>query len=193
MNKQISSFNSSFLNIQDQITRITKNQKDAHHVINDLNIYLKFPPLTMEPMNYEDDIFEACETGNLKSVQWLLENEDDGDPEAIDDNNDTPIHVATEYDRIEIIEYLVEKQHVDTNYRGYKGRAPLHIACQRGYGKIVKYLISMDANVDAVDDDGNTPLHFAVINGQTDIMKYLIEHGANKNAKNRYGKTPFGR
>ena len=42
--------------------------------MNGLNIFLKFTPHKEEPMDYKNDILEAYETGDINSVQWLLEN-----------------------------------------------------------------------------------------------------------------------
>ncbi len=47
-----------------------------------------------------------------------------------------------------------------------------------------------DAEVNAVDKDGQTPLHYAAEGGCKEIVQLLIAKGADINAKDNQGKTP---
>jgi ankyrin repeat protein len=50
-------------------------------------------------------------------------------------------------------------------------------------------LLTMDIDLEAVDQDGNTALHLAVIRGQEHTAQALLQSGANVNAQNAEGKT----
>ncbi|MCK4907678.1 MAG: ankyrin repeat domain-containing protein [Spirochaetes bacterium] len=70
-----------------------------------------------------------------------------------------------------------------------KGRTPLHIAAERGYLKIVKYLIHKGVKADITDRFGITPLHLTAMKGQYKIARFLIKKGANVRKKNRFDET----
>ena len=56
---------------------------------------------------------------------------------------------------------------------------------------ILKYLISVGADKEAKDEDGNTPLIKASKNGHLEVVQYLISVGAFKDAMDNYGRTPL--
>ena len=58
---------------------------------------------------------------------------------------------------------------------------------------IVNYLISKNAQVNAVTPDGTTPLHRAAAGGNLEILYALLQNGANKSieAKDIKGRTPL--
>jgi len=67
----------------------------------------------------------------------------------------------------------------------------LHWAARRGYTKIVKFLLSRKANVNAKDKDGRTPLHWAAQKGRKKVAELLLANTADVNAKDNHGKTPL--
>jgi len=71
------------------------------------------------------------------------------------------------------------------------GGTPLHVAADRGYLRIVKFLLEHGANPNMKNNYGNTPLHFAATYGHPEVAELLLEHGANPNMKNNYGNTPL--
>ena len=65
----------------------------------------------------------------------------------------------------------------------YEGRTPLHQASTNGHLKIVKYLVSQGANVDAginakVSLHGATPLILSCMEGHLEVIHYLLESGS---------------
>ena len=68
--------------------------------------------------------------------------------------------------------------HKATLMSDYYGRSPLHYATRNGHTNICVYLISIGAEIDQVDQDGNTPLISAIISGHLDTVTSLIELGA---------------
>lgn len=73
---------------------------------------------------------------------------------AKDENGYTPLHAASEYGRLELIEYLVE-QGADVNIRDNDGDTPLHAAESP---IVAEVLIKAGANSRSTNNDGLTPL-----------------------------------
>ena len=104
----------------------------------------------------------ACSTGRL--VGW------------------TPLHVAAQYNHLELVRYLVAEQHVDPMCQTEGGDTPLHKACYDDNNMdVVVYLVNaMSQHLPLKDvvscrgTDGVTPLHSAALFGQLKIIKYLI-------------------
>jgi ankyrin repeat protein len=71
------------------------------------------------------------------------------------------------------------------------GNGCLHYAASQGYFNISKYLISMGAKVNSVNNEGNTPLIIAAANGYEDLVKILLINGADKTLKNKNGDTAY--
>ena len=71
------------------------------------------------------------------------------------------------------------------------GKTPLSLAAEHGCIEVVKYLVSIGANVEAKDKYGKTPLLLASYYDHLDVIKYLISIGANKDAIDNDGKTPL--
>jgi ankyrin repeat protein len=58
---------------------------------------------------------------------------------------------------------------------------------------LLKYLVSLGADVNAVPDneDSKSPLHFAATYNSVDVLQCLISQGADVHAKNDYAYTPL--
>ncbi|GMT06228.1 hypothetical protein PENTCL1PPCAC_28402, partial [Pristionchus entomophagus] len=70
------------------------------------------------------------------------------------------------------------------------GRSPLHHLADYGHTQMVKYVLSIGANVNAVDKHGLTPLTCAVFENHPEIVCVLISHGADVTVKSPDG-TPL--
>lgn len=66
---------------------------------------------------------------------------------------------------------------------------PLHAACASGQISVVRQLLDLGVEVDAVSGHGNTSLHIACLNGQDMAASELIAHGASINAANQRGQV----
>ncbi len=73
----------------------------------------------------------------------------------------------------------------------YHGFTLLHWACYWGDMKVVKYLVTRGANINAGKGKEKTPLHIAAYQGDFKIIKYLISKGADPNTKDDSGNTPL--
>jgi ankyrin repeat protein len=71
------------------------------------------------------------------------------------------------------------------------GRAPLHVAVQRGDVDTLAALLKAGAEPNVTDWTGETPLFFAVRQGKVKCAELLLEAGADANFTNAYGRTPI--
>jgi ankyrin repeat protein len=79
----------------------------------------------------------------------------------------------------------------DINKTDYRGRTPLHLACEKGHKLVVKLLLEKGADVMGTDEKGQTPLHWACEGGEESVVKMLLENGADIDAIGDKGKTPL--
>jgi len=69
------------------------------------------------------------------------------------------------------------------------GQSALHFAASRGQPGLLRQLIGLGANVNAIDQPGNTPLHRAVEAGDLEAAGLLLDQGADVNAKDFNSNT----
>lgn len=55
-----------------------------------------------------------------------------------------------------------------------EGNTPLIVACQFGFGRIIKMLVRKDANINALNSRGDSPLHVAHAYHHKSVAKYLL-------------------
>ena len=72
------------------------------------------------------------------------------------------------------------------NVHAQNDRVLIH-SSKNGYLDLVKFLISVGANVFDKNDDGNSPIILASEHGHLDVVDYLISVGANLDDKNNRG------
>ena len=129
-------------------------------------------------------IILACQYGNLKIIQYLLE---EGAKANI---SECLMEACNGYAGSKVIEYLVEKG-ANINWADKEGRTPLFWACYSGNINRVSYFIKHGADVNHVSYEGKTPLFYAMERDRVDIVKCLVENGANINHVNNEGETPL--
>ena len=72
-----------------------------------------------------------------------------------------------------IVQYLIEKSHIDIDYIDRTGSTALMYASWKGYLEIVKYLVQHHANIDLKNLKGGTAIRYAAYVGHKDIVQYL--------------------
>ena len=70
-----------------------------------------------------------------------------------------------------------------------KQAGPLHYAVLRRRPEMVKLMLSLGAQIDAIDDRGSTALMLAAKNGQIEVVRYLLSKGADKSLQDNNGIT----
>ncbi len=122
---------------------------------------------------YSPQLWKAAKEGNLEDIKHLVSM--GHNPMKKDSNNNTALHIAAKYGRIEILKYLIEDQGCNPASLGQYGATPLHRAAEGKHLSIVQYLITQH-QVDSLeqDDHGYSPLHRACQGGDLAIVKFLI-------------------
>ena len=77
--------------------------------------------------------------------------------DAMDANQNTPLHHASALSKHELVENLVEKR-ASLEAADHLGHTPLFI-CQPDNNSICGLLLRLNANFMARDNEGSTPLH----------------------------------
>eukprot|EP00899_Mesostigma_viride_P007210 jgi/Mesvir1/16490/Mv10045-RA.1 len=159
----------------------------------------------------------AC--GDAAAVALILQT--GFDPNNVDYDNRTALHMAAMSGKEDIVRLLLAKGAV-VNHKDRWGRVPLQDAVENKRTIIASLLLEkgatmelddpagllckaasdndlvlmkslIDHNVDpnASDYDKRTPLHVAAAEGKTEIVEFLIAHEADVNVVDRWGATPL--
>ena len=98
---------------------------------------------------------------------------------------------------IEKIEETLLHRTFDFDERNSRGETPLIVTAKYKIPKVLKFLLSKNVNLEAVDNDGYTALHKAVryksqeYNVDKEIIEQLVLAGANLEARGPLGETPL--
>ncbi|KAK6624058.1 hypothetical protein RUM44_010916 [Polyplax serrata] len=90
-----------------------------------------------------------------------------------DDQDLTPLHVASMYNVPNVVEYLLSSG-ANCNAVDYYGRTPAHYAAMRGHQNALLLLLHKGADINAQDNSLSTPLHLCSNNGHDNCVKALI-------------------
>lgn len=132
------------------------------------------------------EFHEACKTGDIKKVKFLLSKKEKIDVNILDEQ-DTLTHVVFMGDA-DIVKILLSLG-VNVNEKGI-GFTLLHVACEEGNLPIVELLLENGADIDAISKGANwTPLDVAVWKENTSITKLLLENGCKTNLRDFKGQT----
>lgn len=71
-----------------------------------------------------------------------------------------------------------------------QGNTLLHVACQNGNKKAVKFLLKRGASISASNSNGQTPLHYCYAYKYTELAGYMESKGADAEVLNAHGLTP---
>ena len=134
----------------------------------------KKKPMRKKRANFPD-IFTAITYGRLINVKKFVE-EKGANIEQTDNYGRTPLFVAVDRNKFDIVKYLVDKgAQVDPPTRSVQ--TILQTAARRGNKDIVEYLLNNGAYINQVNVAGNTALFFAITQRHGDLALYLYQHG----------------
>ena len=112
------------------------------------------------------------------------------DPEALDPNGDSLLHLAAWSSRVPIdLQLRLAGRYLNTP--GRLGWMPLHHAAMAGTAQTIATLIRAGADVDARDSEGRTPLHLACAYPRASIIEALIAAAASLDLQAGDGTTPL--
>lgn len=108
---------------------------------------LKDPP--SDAIDLEMQLLEASKSGDLVAVKRIiLSNQRIVNCRDIDGRHSTPLHFASGYNRIPVVEFLLEHG-ADVHASDKGGLVPLHNASSYGHLEVSQLLIKAGANVNA--------------------------------------------
>ncbi|GER25126.1 ankyrin repeat domain-containing protein [Striga asiatica] len=142
----------------------------------------------------------ACtEAGDLSGVQRLLSQ----NPSLLNERGivtvQTPLHVASGHNKLEIVKYLLDWRgpgKVELEAKNVYGETPLHLAAKNGCNESLRMLLQGGANVEARTNNMMTPLHLAVgyalrTGDNSTVRTLVLEYNADCSAKDDEGMMPF--
>ena len=88
------------------------------------------------------------------------------------------IHDAVKDSNLASIQKLVNGNHEVLDIQDEDGKTALHLAIERGFSDIARYLIEQGADIDLPDDNNESPLHYSASHGNLEISKLLLEKGS---------------
>ena len=92
---------------------------------------------------------------------------------AVSAIGDSPLHIAAELGKINMVHYLLELG-ADVNCRDNEDRTPLHRAAQTGQNEVISLLLSYKSSRNQCDKNGRNPFLYAVATGNIDVVSLLI-------------------
>ncbi|MFP3033744.1 MAG: ankyrin repeat domain-containing protein [Wolbachia sp.] len=174
-----------------------KNMKDQNHGLTPLHwcIYhdcsldiMEYLVESKADVNIKSNIYGwaslywAVDKNNLDAVKYLIGK--GADIYAKDKKGRTPLDIADQNNKSEIIKFLVKKLAEQNE------RLPLHWTVENCSLKAVKLFIDNDS-INAKDRDGKTPLHLAAKTGRSEIAKLLMDNRADINATDTSSWAPL--
>ena len=96
----------------------------------------------------------------MEAVLMLIESGADMPVAAQNKDGETPLHLASQYEEVEVVRMLIERG-ADVSAQNKEGGTPLHQASQNGSVGVVRMLLERSTNIAARNKDGETPLHLA--------------------------------
>ncbi|KAM4544029.1 transient receptor potential cation channel subfamily A member 1b [Fundulus diaphanus] len=139
----------------------------------------------------------ACTQGAIEVVKLMLSTVDQVEDiiNLTDGACQTPLHRATIFDHVELVEYLISLGS-DLNRTDCKGNTPLLLATSCGAWKTVALLLSKGANVNVRDKCGCNFLHLAILQpkGLRNLPEEVLQLTSVKallNCEDNEGCTPL--
>ncbi|KAL0333865.1 UNVERIFIED_CONTAM: protein CbbX [Sesamum angustifolium] len=155
--------------------------------------------MRIQDKNSKPVTIHACvETGDLIGLQRLLRQ----NPFLLNERTiltvQTPLHISSGQNRVEIVKYLLEwigPQELELEAQNVYGETPLHVAVKNGCNEVVRMLLDYGAYVEARTNNLMTPLHlavgFALRTGDDTSVKTLLEFNADCSAEDDEGMMPY--
>eukprot|EP00824_Muranothrix_gubernata_P014383 TRINITY_DN2989_c0_g1_i1.p1 TRINITY_DN2989_c0_g1~~TRINITY_DN2989_c0_g1_i1.p1 ORF type:complete len:766 (-),score=192.71 TRINITY_DN2989_c0_g1_i1:81-2348(-) len=147
-------------------------------------------PIPDTTLPREPDTHLACKHDAVRELETLILVHM-ADKEGLDQEKETPLHVAAAFGSERCVDFLLGRG-VDCTVRDIRKHTPLHLAAAGGFLKLVKRLSErMEDAVMAKDYNGRLPLHLAVMNGQNDVIQFFLDQGTKVNTPDRDKLTPL--
>uniref|UniRef100_A0A8D8A120 Ankyrin-1 n=1 Tax=Culex pipiens TaxID=7175 RepID=A0A8D8A120_CULPI len=95
-----------------------------------------------------------------------------------DCNGNTVLHIAARDNRLELVEFLLNKKSSDVDCKNRIGQTAFHFASYGGHERIVELLIRKNANINVKDNLAKTAIFYAVKREHSSMIRCLKKHSA---------------
>jgi ankyrin repeat protein len=130
----------------------------------------------------------AIKSGETELAKNLIFSLDKADLDEQDKDGKTPLHLATSYGDIVIVNALIDRK-VNLELKDRIGRTPLHYAAQSDRLEVAEILITKGAYIDSTDEYNITPLSIALYHASPEFFKFLKDNRAKVDVKGKDGLT----
>lgn len=144
-------------------------------------------------INYTDEdgfnpLNIAIESGDMELTKFLITN--GANVNSLMQDGISLIGYAIAQNNMDLLQILIENG-ANVNYTGGDSWAdiPLMTASRLGLDNVVRILLTRNADINAVDMNGNTALHTAALNSQLSVVKLLLEKNPDLDIQNKVGNT----
>ncbi|KAG2231147.1 hypothetical protein INT48_003355 [Thamnidium elegans] len=122
----------------------------------------------------------ATQFGHVDLVELLLELGHEEEVISVDNEGITVLMIAAMFNHEEIFFLYVSKYPECIHAISKNGWTALLYAAQNGNANLVSYLLSISADFDHIDNEGNSALHYASAWGHITVMDLLVVNLENK-------------
>lgn len=139
-------------------------------------------------MKFQETILHECASlGSTNCFIYLIEN--GADPNLKTINRITPLMIASQNNRLEIISYLLQLEIVDVNEQSARGLTALHYAIQCIQVKAIKLLV--DSRKYEINQLVPNIFHMAISTKSRKVINLLLKRNANPNVQYEDGSYPI--
>ncbi|XP_046341387.2 ankyrin repeat-containing protein NPR4-like [Haliotis rufescens] len=126
--------------------------------------------------------------GNKEVVELLVV--EGADVSLVSERGENILHLACQGGRVQVVKYVLSKDTVRINSRGWKKRTPVMAAALHGHKEVVELLVVEGADLSLVSERGENILHLARRGGHVEVVKYVLSQDkVGINAQNNKGQT----
>ena len=138
--------------------------------------------------NGQTVLHNACDTGNVELVQYLVENYSYM-LTIRDKEGQTPYLVTGFSGSVDLVKFLVSRG-CDVTDKDSGGWTVFHYACQGGKLKLAQYLVEKYPDILTIrDKTGQSPYLVAGFSGSVELVKFLISQGCDVMDTDSDGQT----
>ena len=142
-----------------------------------------------EKYAYMDDlkVHEAVKSNNIEYIKLYLRKRNDTDiPLTDDDKNNRLIHLAVQYNKIDLVQLLIQLD-ADLDIQNYQGDTPLHIAISNNSFRIVEALLKAGAQLNINNNKLESATFKAIESNNINMLVYIYNKGGSLYTLNNKG------
>ncbi|MCJ1278753.1 hypothetical protein MMC21_006570 [Puttea exsequens] len=131
------------------------------------------------PANHLKVHNKAARKDGLTDVLDTLLSDSDTNLEETDDRGRTPLILAADLGKADMVNRFVESQSIEINATDELGRTALHYCTQtKMMNQTTEKLLDHGADVNVQDDGSYPPMYYAIKDDNYDAVKMLLDHHA---------------